>query len=291
MIQKAGTVPETYHQAVEYAGKLLPFNESYTLVGSVLDVALDQLVAHGETPISSQLGQAVAEAVERRSSGEPLAYIRGWHEFYGRRFVVDQSVLVPRPETEILVELALGMCMRLRRDFQASGPLQLLDCGTGSGAIAVTLACEINQPEAIRVMASDISYKALEIAQTNGMAHNADVIWMCGDLLSSIASDSLHLIVANLPYIAAEDPVLKDDGVRYEPVQALVGGDKGSELIAELISSVKRVLKPGGAMLLEHGSEQGGEVRAMLEDSGMLAHTIADLAGLERATLAFYDPD
>lgn len=255
-----------------------------TLEGALRASGIDSrearlLLAHatgfGEAAVLAFAGRkldADAEArfvdwVARRRGGEPVAYILGHKEFYGVRLAVEPAVLIPRPETELLVDLAL------QRDFTAA-----LDLGTGCGAIA--LALKKNRPQA-RVTAVDSSAAALAVAQRNGTALGLEVEWRHGRWF-----DGLHrfdVVVSNPPYVAAGDPHLA--ALRFEPTAALVSGPDGLDAIREISASAREHLFAGGWLLLEHGLGQDAAVRRLLQTNGLQeVQTWPDLAGIPRVT-------
>jgi len=213
---------------------------------------------------------------QRRLNGEPMAYILGWREFYGRRFRTTPATLIPRPETEHLVEAAL-------QHLPPQG--RVWDLGTGSGAVAVTLACE--RPDA-SVLASDISPAALAVARQNAADNGADVSFACGswfDIGRPSEKHSFDLLVSNPPYIEADDGHLQQGDLRFEPVNALTDFSDGLSCIRELVAHGAEYLKPGGRLIMEHGWNQGAAVRQILGAAGWTEiETQTDLAGLERIT-------
>jgi release factor glutamine methyltransferase len=216
----------------------------------------------------------------RRGRREPLQYILGEAAFYGRLFKVNQDVLIPRPETELLLE-------RVLRD--RNGPQRIIDVGTGSGCLAVSLACEIADA---RVLAIDNSPAALALARQNALRHGVSerVGSICGNLLNAVRSSfSADLVVANLPYIPEDDlDGLQAEVARFEPRSALDGGADGLFLIRRLIADVLRVLDAGGLLALEIGHDQGTKVESMVNKLGAFSDTevLRDHAGLSRMFLA-----
>lgn len=205
----------------------------------------------------------------RRRDGEPVAYILGRKEFYGLPLAVTPAVLIPRPETELLVELAL------KRDFST-----VLDLGTGSGAVA--LAIKKHRPAA-RMVAVDASAAALQVAKRNGAALGLDVDWRHGRWFSPLAAEGFDLIASNPPYVAAGDPHLAE--LRHEPATALISGADGLDAIREIVAAAPRHLARGGWLLLEHGIGQDLAVRALLERAGLEdLRTWPDLAGIPRVS-------
>lgn len=208
--------------------------------------------------------------LERRAAGEPVAYLTGEKEFWSLPLKVSADVLVPRPDTELLVEWALTLAAR-----------SILDIGTGSGAIALALAKEL---PASKIAAIDISAAALRVAQENARVLNlGSVEFLQGSYLDPVAQRRFDLIVSNPPYVAENDPHLP--ALRHEPLQALVSGPDGLDAIRAIAQQAPAHLEPGGWLLLEHGAEQGAAVRDILRAAGFSqVETRRDLAGLERAT-------
>jgi release factor glutamine methyltransferase len=241
------------------------------------------LIAHGDEPASPGAADAFRALAARRRGGEPLAYLLGWREFRGHRFAVSPAVLVPRPETEGLVEAALA---RLRPAGPAGVGPRVLDLGTGSGAIAVSIVLE--RPDAA-VTATDASADALAIARTNAAALGAPPIdFRHGDWWGALPADAplFDLVVSNPPYVAAADPHLLDGSLRHEPSGALVSGPDGLDAIDAIVAGATARLVPGGWLLLEHGRGQGAAVRERLASAGFAeVATLCDLQGLERIGL------
>lgn len=257
------------------AGARLGRADAEILLAHVLGCARGALAARdGETPDEPER-RAFASLVERRARGEPVAYLTGHREFWSLDLAVTPEVLIPRPETELLVEWAL-------EHLPAGAPARVLDIGTGSGAIALALARE--RPQA-QLVASDLSEGALEVAQRNALRLEiANVTFVRGDLFGAIgATPGFDLIVSNPPYIAVDDPHLAD--LAFEPAVALTSGADGLEALRAIVADGPRFLAGGGWLLLEHGAEQGGAVRALLATAGFESvETRRDLAGLPRAT-------
>ncbi len=240
------------------------------------------LLAHGDEPADDAASRRFGELAARRRAGEPLAYLTGTREFLGRPFAVDPSVLVPRPETEVLVGAVLD-----RLPPPGPRPPRVLDLGTGSGAIAVSLA--LARPDAA-VTATDRSAAALERARANARQLGADAItWRLGPWWDALeATDGpFEAIVANPPYLAADDPHLTDPALQREPREALAAGPSGLEALAVIAAGARGHLAAGGWLLLEHGASQGAAVRALLVGAGLAdVATLDDLAHLPRVTLA-----
>lgn len=254
----------------------LPRLEARLLL-SHLDPSLThaRIVAHPDQPLAGPVYRQYLELVRRRQAGEPVAYLLGCREFYGRPFRVGPDVLIPRPETEHLVEAALA-----RLD---TGPAAVLDLGCGSGAIAVTLALEAPQ---VAVTAVDLSDGALAVARGNAEALGASVRFFRGSWYDPLpAAERFRLIVSNPPYIAAGDRHLSQGDVRFEPQLALTDGADGLSCLRTIAAGAPAHLQPGGWLLVEHGYDQGEAVRALMAGQGFGdITTVRDLAGNDRVT-------
>ena len=240
-------------------------------------------MAHGDDPADPDTTACFQALAERRRAGEPLAYLLGQQEFYGRPFAVSPAVLIPRADTETLVETALEQLLLLRQQRRAV-PLSLLELGTGSGIIAITLALEAPDTE---VHAVERSPDALAVAQQNAKALRADNIhWHAGSWWQALASRRrFDLIVSNPPYIAANDHHLQQGDLRFEPPQALAAGPDGLDDLRIIIGGAPTHLNPGGWLLLEHGYDQEAPVQALLRDAGFAdVFTRRDLAGQPRVS-------
>lgn len=214
--------------------------------------------------------------IQRRLEGEPIAYILGEREFYGIKLKITSATLIPRPDTELLVELALQRITTLAR-------CTVLDLGTGSGAIALAIAKMCPQAD---VVACDASASALAVAQEN--AHKLgiqNVQLLLSDWFAALGAQRFTLIVSNPPYIAAGDVHLMQGDVRFEPLSALVSGVDGLDDIRHLISHASSYLLPGGCLLLEHGYDQAAKVRDLLHVAGFTeVFSACDLAAIERVS-------
>ena len=254
--------------------------DAQVLLGDALGRDRAWLLAHPEALLTPDQTATFEEVVARRAAREPLAYIRGRREFWGLDFQVDPNVLMPRPETELLVERAMDLAQAWRRE-RGVWP-RVVDVGVGSGAIVVSLA--VSLPSLPPLLAVDISPAALEIAQANARRHGvaSRIVFRHGDLLAGLA-DPVDLVVANLPYIErAVIPTLAPE-VRREPALALDGGPDGLNLFRRLLAQLPAALTPGGWALLEIGAGQGQAVAALAE-ALRPAHirVLPDLAGLDR---------
>ncbi len=248
------------------------------LLLGVLDLQRNVLFSRPETVLSAEQIDRVQSASSRLRAGEPLAYVLGRQGFWEFDLEVSPEVLIPRPDTELLVRAALARLPRHR-------PLQVADLGTGSGAVAMALAAE--RP-AIRVLAVDRSRAALGVARRNAARLSLDNLdWLVGDWLSALVA-SFDLIASNPPYLAEHDPHLQRDGLDREPRLALVSGPDGLDAIRCIIDQACARLRPGGWLLLEHGWEQGAAVRDLLRGAGYAeVFTERDLAGRERVSGGF----
>jgi release factor glutamine methyltransferase len=254
------------------------------LLSLILDRPRSHLVAWPDRPLEAAQLAAFRALVERRADGEPVAYVVGERAFWTFRLRVTPDTLIPRPETELLVERALAR-------IPGGAAWRIADLGTGSGAVAAALASE--RP-ACRVLATDASTRALAVARANldrlGLAR---VETRAGDWCTALPTGALFdLIVSNPPYVAEHDPHLSRGDVSREPRVAVAAGADGLEAVRRLVACAPRHLAPGGWLLLEHGFDQGGAVRRILEDAGLLTPTTyRDLAGLDRVTEAASAPN
>jgi release factor glutamine methyltransferase len=236
------------------------------------------LLAHDTDALTPAALAALEQSALRRATGEPLAYITGHKEFFGLDLLVDARVLVPRPDTETLVDWALEI-------LQATPAGAVVDLGTGSGAIA--LALKHTQP-ALQVSAVDYSADALAVALANALRLRLDVVFTQGSWLAGVQG-RFELIVSNPPYIAAADTHLA--ALTHEPLQALASGADGLDDLRTIITQAPPHLRPGGWLLLEHGYDQAAAVRALLVAAGLQqVQTRRDLAGIERCSGGQWPP-
>lgn len=241
------------------------------------------LLAHDTDAFPEAAHATLQAAVLRRAGGEPLAYITGHKEFFGLDLQVDARVLVPRPDTETLVEWALEL---LSPAATPTHHARVVDLGTGSGAIA--LALKHTLPD-LQVFAVDFSTDALAVAQTNALRLNLHVQFTQGSWLDGLQGQHFDLIVSNPPYIASADQHLA--ALQHEPLQALASGADGLDDIRSIIDQAEAHLIPGGWLLLEHGYDQAAAVRTLLADAGLQhAQSRRDLAGIERCSGARRSP-
>ena len=266
--------PGTSIAAVQ-AGLPLDPLENRILLCHATGLSRVQLITQGDRPLSSDEAARLDALVARRLRGEPIAYIVGRREFFGLDFQVGPAVLIPRPDTELIVELALE---RLPRQVP-----RLLDMGTGSGAIAVAVAH--TRPDAA-VTALDVSPDALAVAQANATANGARVRFLHSSWFDALdAGDIFDVIASNPPYIAAGDDHLAQGDLRFEPVGALTDHADGLSALRTIITGSPRHLVPGGWLLLEHGYDQAAAVRALLAKAGYTdVQSWQDLAGIERVS-------
>ena len=249
--------------------------EAETLLCHVLATERSYLYAWPERELSARQWHCFERLLERRVKGEPVAYIRERQEFWSLDLRVTAATLIPRPETELLVELTL-QCMPLAMHLRGA------DLGTGSGAIALAIASE--RPQA-QVIATDLSIAALEVAQENARRLGlANVVFQQGDWLTPLAGQRLDFVISNPPYVAAGDPLLLQGALPFEPNMALIGGDTGLEAIQIIAVGARSVLKTGAWLLLEHGYNQGPAVLKLLRTLGYEdVAGYCDLSGIPRA--------
>lgn len=251
--------------------------DARVLLGHALGLSHAGLLAREDRPLSGSEWGRFRDLIARRETGEPVAYIIGEREFRGLAFIVTPDVLVPRPETEHVVEHALSL-------LRAGERCRVLDLATGSGAIAVTLARE--RPE-LEVSAGDISASALEVARRNAALHGARIRFCESDWFSAFESESFRLIVANPPYVAAADPHLRRGDLPFEPALALVAGADGMACIRIVADEARGHLEPEGWLVLEHGYDQRGACVQLLRELGYTAvKDFDDLAGHPRVCIA-----
>ncbi len=242
------------------------------LLAASLNRTREWVIAHPGYVLSRQEHSAYLNLMARRIGGEPVAYLLGYQEFWEHRFRVTRSTLIPRPETELIVEVILskfdGSCRHV------------LDLGTGAGPIAISLAAA--RPD-WHVIGSDISEAALQVARENGTRWK-NLSWLNGNWGAALKPGTMDLIVCNPPYIGAREPELEQ--LAFEPRSALVACRDGLAAIYTVIDQATRLLKPGGALMIEHGSQQQPVVVRSLEDRGFTTSALRDLQGHPRAVLA-----
>jgi len=252
-------------------------HEAEQLLIHVLGVERAWLFAHATDTVDEDSRQRFELLLARRAEGHPLAYLLGRRGFWTLDLQVNTATLIPRPETELLVEQALAR-------LPADDMVRVADMGTGSGAIALSIASE--RPLAT-VMATDLLGPALAVAVKNAQAHGLDNVWFRrGHWYAALGADRFDMIVSNPPYIAAGDPHLAQGDLRFEPPPALASGTDGLDAIREIIAGAHEHLVAGGWLLLEHGWDQGEAIRALLVQAGFdEAQTVQDMEQRDRVTL------
>jgi release factor glutamine methyltransferase len=253
--------------------------ETRILIGHALQLTRVQLITQSERTLSAAEARTLSALLRRRCDGEPIAYLVGAREFYGLSFEVTPAVLIPRPETELLVELALQ---------RAAPRARVLDMGTGSGAIAVALAH--SRPD-LALTALDVSAAALAVAQRNASRHGAAIRFLHSDWYRALyfehteGGERFELIVANPPYIVAGDRHLTQGDLRFEPLGALTDHADGLAALRSIIGGAAAHLAPHGWLLVEHGYDQAAPVRELMTAAGFGAvQSWRDLAGIERVS-------
>ena len=270
-------LPQTVAGLLALGRRCLDAADADLLLAHALGRSRAWLLAHADDAIAAADATRFQALVERRAAGEPVAYLIGSRGFWTLELAVTPATLVPRPETELLVELALE---RIPADAEA----RIADLGTGSGAIALAIARE--RPRA-RVVATDASVEALAVARENARRNRiGNVEFRHGDWLQPLAGERFDLIASNPPYIALGDPHLGEGDLRFEPALALSSGSDGLDAIRVIVGAAPSHLRAGGWLLLEHGWQQGEAVRALLRDGGFVdVATERDLEQRERVTL------
>lgn len=274
-----------------------PQLDAQLLLAHLLDKPRSWLYAHDRDRIPATIQQAFLHLVHRRAQGEPVAYLIGEQDFYGLRFKVTPDVLIPRPETELLVDLSLKLAENSlfsrqkpnvhageKTGFENFGgtPVRAVDLGTGSGAIAIAL--KVQRP-AWHLAACDLSPAALAVATENAHRHGVKIDLRQGCWLNPFSEERFHLIVSNPPYIDPEDPHLSGS-IRFEPHKALVADNRGLADLAAIIQQAPEHLYPGGWLLLEHGFDQQSAVQTLLRQRGFdKVATYHDLAGQPRVSI------
>jgi len=271
-------------RVLDQAGIESAEQEALWIVQHVLRLPAHHVVIDRDRMLASAELADVKSLVQRRVGREPLQYILGTQEFCGLEFHVNPAVLIPRPETELLVEY-------VAQRISADQPATIVDVCTGSGCIAVAIA---RQRPLARLIATDLSSRSLDVARQNAVRHSAEerIIWLEGNLLGALAGQRLEgqvdVIVSNPPYIAEADWATLQPEVRlFEPRGALIAGPKGTELHERLLREAGRYLSPGGALILEIGAGQARAIRQIVEQlSGYRFHRLVyDEAGLERVVI------
>lgn len=267
----------TVHVLLQGAAGRIDAFEAELLLAHALGKSRAWLYAHRDDRLPAAEAARCEALFARRALGEPVAYLTGRRGFWAFDLMVSPQTLIPRPETERLVELALERA-------SPDEDLRLADLGTGSGAVALALAHERRRA---RVVATDISAGALEVARANArMLGLGNVEFRQGDWLAPLAGERFDIIVSNPPYIAEGDPHLRQGDLRHEPARALASGPEGLDAIGAIARDASAHLHPDGWLLIEHGWEQGAAVRALLGYAGFRSvHTDRDLEGRDRVTI------
>lgn len=270
----AATLGDAWHEANHRVDRL----DARLLLEHVCGCTHTDLIAHPERELSGDQVERFEALLARREAGEPLAYLVGSAFFCGHEFAVSPAVLIPRPETEVLVEQAVACAQTL------AAP-RIVDMGTGSGIVAILLA---QRCPAADVTAVDVSAAALAVARTNADRHGVRVRFFEGDWYAPLGDERFDLIVSNPPYVVAGDPHLQQNGLPFEPQLALtdaVAGGDGLACIRTLISGAHRHLSTAGWLLIEHGYDQAVQVRKLLHTSGFSSvESWRDEAGIERVS-------
>lgn len=257
------------------ARRRIPVAEARLLLGHLLGRDNAWLEAHRDDAVAEETVIEYSALAGRRAAGEPIAYLLGVREFYGRDFVVTPDVLIPRPETELLIDIA-------KEKLFAADSARILDLGAGSGCIAVTLALELPWAE---VTAVDVSPAALAVARRNAARQAAQVEFAASDWFAALPPQRFDFIVANPPYVAAGDQHLDEGDLRFEPRDALTDQADGLSAIRRIVAAAPHWLNPGGWLFLEHGYDQAAAVRGLLEAAGFAGiEQHRDLAGIVRAS-------
>jgi len=261
--------------ALADARQRIPAAEARLLLCQLLGRNTAWLEAHRDEALEEPVTSRFAAWVQRREEGEPVAYLLGQREFYGRDFAVSPAVLIPRPETELLVELALQKVANLSQP-------RILDLGTGSGCLAITLALEC---PAAQVTAVDAAAAALAVATENARRLGAAGRFVESDWFAALDSERFDLIVANPPYIAPGDPHLSQGDLRFEPASALAAADNGLADLRRIVSSAPDHLASGAWLLCEHGYDQAEAMAHLLAGAGFgVIEQHRDLAGIIRVS-------
>ncbi len=275
------------------SGSPSPRLDAELLLGHIIGVDRTTLIAHPEMPVGADHDRAFQDDLARRAAGEPVAYIRGIKEFYGLAFGVDPRALIPRPETERLVELAEAEVIRRLASAPrgpGAAPIRIADVGTGSGAVAVALVVALKRRNAtgeFSVMATELSPEALQLARENAVGHAAadHIRFVEADLLPGYLEAPIDLVLGNLPYVRSEVIPGLPVATSFEPTLALDGGEDGLDLIRRLLERLRDgALAPDGEALLEIGGDQGESIGEVVQEvvPGWTCRVEHDLSGLPR---------
>jgi release factor glutamine methyltransferase len=274
-----------------------PRLDTELLLAHAIGVERTAVVAHGEAPVGPGAEAAFRASLDRRAAGEPVAYIRGIKEFHGVALTVDRRALIPRPETEHVVNLVLAEVMARLGSGDRDGdpdPVRVIDVGTGSGAIAIALAVALRArrvpAEEVAIEAVDISPDALDLARENAVGHGVGdrLTFGVADLLPAGSPDRpWDIVAANLPYVRSDAMALLPTPTTFEPAEALDGGPEGLSVIARLLDALPTGLAPDGTACIEIGADQGEAIEALVAQRlpGWRCSVEPDLAGLPRTTV------
>lgn len=266
----------TVGEALNAAQQRIDLTDARVLLRHVTGRDAGYLIARADAQLPADVLAAYAALVDRRAAGEPVAYLTGEREFYGRLFKITPAVLVPRPETELLVDLALE---RMPRNV----PTRVLELGTGSGCIAIALASERSH---CKIVATDQSVEALNVARRNAFSLRVgNIAFLQSEWFEGLRRERFDLVISNPPYIAAGDTHLMQGDLRFEPQAALAAGEHGLDAIGPIVKGARSYLEAGGWLLFEHGHDQAAKARALLREAAYREiFSARDLAGIERVS-------
>jgi len=285
--EKYFSVKEALETQAQLTQSDSPLLDCHLLLGQALDKPRSWLLAHDDYILSASESASYFSAIQQRKEGVPIAYILGEQEFWSLRFTVNQSTLIPRAETELLIEAILDRFPPDTKNDGSKDRVQVIDLGTGAGPIAISLASERKH---FNIVATDRSFGALNAAQRNSQQVSSNkVAFIQCDWLAAFEDGQFDLIVSNPPYVEADDKHL--ESLKHEPYSALVADEKGLGDFRKIISSAKQKLRKGGMIILEHGYDQQLAVEGILVEYGFSdIEKLKDLSGQDRAILA-YGPD
>jgi release factor glutamine methyltransferase len=270
------TVAALLREASSQLESEMPRIESELLLGFILKKNNAWLLAHADDELPADSSEQFKKLLDRRKAGEPIAHILGSRGFWTLDLTVTADTLIPRPETELLVELAVSKCAQNKI-------LRVLDLGTGTGAIALAIASECKNVE---ITAVDKSAAALEVARENARRNNLQVEFIQSDWFVALTDNKFDLIVSNPPYIPEQDPHLLQGDVRFEPLTALVSGVDGLDDIRLIITQARQYCLPEAWLMIEHGFDQGEVIRALFSEAGFInIETAQDLEQRDRVTI------
>ncbi len=271
----------TFQEAIDFAIAKLASNsdsaklDAQLLVCHTYNIKQTKLIAYPEKELSNEQLTLFKLFLNRRSKGEPLAYITGKKEFWSLDFIVNKHVLIPRPESELLVEITLDLIAEKQTP-------RILDLGTGSGAIAISISKESDD---CVVVATDLSKQSLEVAKLNATKHQAPIQFIYSNWYKNIGREKFDVIVCNPPYVAENDPLLEQPVTQYEPSKAVISNDNGLQDLKLVIAGANQYLYSQGSLVVEHGFEQATKVQQLFKQYGFKqVKTYKDLAQLDRVT-------